>query len=126
MGSHSLLDYGSDYRNLPSSCLYLQNRRLLMGMSKHDAYYEPEDYDTRSDEIEHRTYELMKVGAKYDYRTASAIAEALSELDVAGADSLQAMIDTGDYEKIGRKVMMMALDYMERFAKDAAESEIND
>jgi hypothetical protein len=97
-----------------------------MGMSKHDAYYEPEDYDTRSDEIEHRTYELMKVGAKYDYRTASAIAEALSELDVAGADSLQAMIDTGDYEKIGRKVMMMALDYMERFAKDAAESEIND
>ncbi len=97
-----------------------------MGMSKHDAYYEPEDYDDRSDEIEHRTYELMKVGAKYDYRTASAIAEALSELDVAGADSLQAMIDTGDYEKIGRKVMMMALDYMERFAKNAAESEIND
>ena len=95
-------------------------------LSKHDAYYEPQDYDNRSDEIEHRTYELMKIGAKYDYRTASAIAEALSELDVAGADSLQAMIDTGDYEKIGRKVMMMALDYMERFAKDAAESEIND
>jgi len=97
-----------------------------MGMSKHDAYYEPQDYDDRSDEIEHRTYELMKVGAKYDYRTASAIAEALSELDIAGADSLQAMIDTGDYEKIGRKVMMMTLDYMERFAKDAAENEIND
>jgi len=95
-------------------------------LSKHDAYYEPQDYDTRSDEIEHRTYELMKVGAKYDYRTASAIAEALSELDVESADSLQAMIDTGDYEKIGRKVMMMTLDYMERFAKDAAESEIND
>jgi hypothetical protein len=95
-------------------------------LSKHDAYYEPQDYDNRSDEIEHRTYELMKVGAKYDYRTASAIAEALSELDIAGADSLQAMIDTGDYEKIGRKVMMMTLDYMERFAKDAAESEIND
>ena len=95
-------------------------------MSKHDAYYEPEGYDNRSDEIEHRTYELMKVGAKYDYRTASAIAEALSELDIAGADSLQAMIDTGDYEKIGRKVMMMTLDYMERFAKDAAENEIND
>lgn len=95
-------------------------------MSKHDAYYEPQDYDNRSDEIEHRTYELMKVGAKYDYRTASAIAEALSELDITGADSLQAMIDTGDYEKIGRKVMMMTLDYMERFAKDAAENEIND
>jgi hypothetical protein len=97
-----------------------------MGMSKHDAYYEPQDYDNRSDEIEHRTYELMKVGAKYDYRTASAIAEALSELDIAGADSLQAMIDTGDYEKIGRKIMMMTSDYMERFAKNAAENEIND
>lgn len=97
-----------------------------MGMSKHDAYYEPQDYDDRTDEIEHRAYELMKVGAKYDYRTASAIAEALSELDISGADSLQAMIDTGDYEKIGRKVMMMTLDYMERFAKDAAENEIND
>jgi hypothetical protein len=36
------------------------------------------------------------------------------------------MIDTGDYEKIGRKVMMLAFDYMERFAKDAAEREIND
>ncbi len=95
-------------------------------LSKHDAYYEPQDYDTRSDEIEHRTYELMKVGAKYDYRTASAIAEALSELDVESADSLQAMIDTGDYEKIGRKIMMMTSDYMERFAKDAAENEIND
>jgi hypothetical protein len=43
-----------------------------------------------------------------------------------GADALQAMIDTGDYEKIGRKIMMMASDYMERFAKDAAENEIND
>jgi hypothetical protein len=95
-------------------------------MSKHDAYYEPQDYDNRSDEIEHRTYELMKVGAKYDYRTASAIAEALNELDIAGADSLQAMIDTGNYEIIGRKIMMMSLDYMESFAKDAAESEIND
>jgi hypothetical protein len=36
------------------------------------------------------------------------------------------MIDTGNYELIGRKIMMMALDYMERFAKDAAENEIND
>ena len=95
-------------------------------MSKHDAYYEPEDYDTRSDEIEHRTYELMKVGGEYDYRTTQAVAEAMGDLDAQRADALQAMIDTGDYEKIGRKIMMMASDYMERFAKDAAENEIND
>jgi len=97
-----------------------------MGMSKHDAYYEPQDYDDRSDEIEYRTYELMKVGGEYDYRTTQAIAEAMGDLDAERADALQAMIDTGDYEKIGRKIMMMASDYMERFAKDAAENEIND
>ncbi len=54
-----------------------------MGMNRHDAYYEPDDYDDRSDEIEERTWELMKVGGKFDYRTTSAIAEALSELGVA-------------------------------------------
>ena len=73
-------------------------------MSKHDAYYEPQDYDDRTDEIEHRTYELMKVGGEYDYRTTQAIAEAMGDLDAQRADALQAMIDTGDYEKIGRKI----------------------
>jgi hypothetical protein len=93
----------------------------------HDHYYQPdEDYDNRCDEIDERTYELMKPGAEYDYRTAQAISEAMGDLDTKGANDLQAIIDTGDYEQIGRKVMMMALDYMERFAKDAAESEIND
>ena len=97
-----------------------------MGMNRHDAYYEPNDYDDRSDEIEERTWQLMKVGAQYDYRTTQAVAEAMGDLDKERADALQAIIDTQDYEQIGRKVMMMALDYMERFAKDAAENEIND
>ena len=93
----------------------------------HDHYYQPdEDYDNRCDEIEERTYELMKPGAEYDYRTTQAISEAMGDLDTERADALQAIIDTEDYEKIGRKVMMMALDYMERFAKSAAENEIND
>jgi len=97
-----------------------------MGMNRADAYYEPNDYDDRSDEIEERTWQLMKIGATYDYRTTQAISEAMGDLDKKQADALQAIIDTQDYEQIGRKVMMMALDYMERFAKDAAESEIND
>ena len=42
-------------------------------MSRHDAYYEPDDYDDRSDEIEERTWELMKVGGQYDYKTSQAI-----------------------------------------------------
>jgi len=97
-----------------------------MGMNRHDAYYEPNDYDDRSDEIEERTWQLMKPGAQYDYKTTQAVAEAMGDLDKERADALQAIIDIQDYEQIGRKVMMMALDYMERFAKDAAESEIND
>jgi hypothetical protein len=92
----------------------------------HDHYYEPDDYDDRSDEIEERTWELMKAGAEYDPNDASRVAEALGDLDKERADALQAMIDTGDYEKIGRKVMMLTFDYMEKFAKDAAENEIND
>ena len=97
-----------------------------MGMSRHDAYYEPDDYDDRSDEIEERTWQLMKVGAEYDPKDASRVAEALGELDVDTAKALQDCIDTGNYETIGRKIMMITFDYMERFAKDAAENEIND
>lgn len=90
-----------------------------MGMSRHDAYYEPEDDYDNSDEFDYEVSQLMKPGAEYDYRTTQAIAEAMGDLDKDRADALQAMIDTNDYEKIGRKIMMMALDYMERFAKDA-------
>ena len=97
-----------------------------MGMNRADAYYEPEDYDDRSDEIEERTWELLKVGGKYDYRTSGAIAEALSEMGVDDSQALQDAINTNDYEQIGRKVISMALEYMEHFARDIAEFEIND
>lgn len=97
-----------------------------MGNCRHDSYYEPDDYDDRSDEIEERTWELMKVGGEYDYRTSGAVSEALGEMSVDDSKALQAIIDTENYEQIGRKIMMMALDYMERFAKNAAEGEIND
>lgn len=97
-----------------------------MGMSRHDAYYEPDDYDDRSDEIEARTWELMKVGADYDYRTAGAISEALGDMGVDDAKALQDVIDSNDYEALGRKLIAMSCDYMERFAKESAEFEIND
>lgn len=97
-----------------------------MGMSRHDAYYEPDDYDDRSDEIEERTWELMKIGGEYDYRTSGAISEALGDMGVDDAKALQDVIDTGDYEQIGRKIVIMAMDYMERYAKETAENEIND
>lgn len=95
-------------------------------MNRHDAYYDPQDYDDRSDEIEERTWQLMKPGATYDYRTSGAISEALSEMGVDDAKALQDVIDSGNFEHIGRKIMMMAEAYMEHFAKDTAENEIND
>ena len=55
---------------------------LIMGINRADAYYEPDDYDDRSDEIEERTWQLLKVGGKFDYRTSGAISEALSEMGV--------------------------------------------
>ena len=95
-----------------------------MGMSRHDAYYEPDDYDDRTDEIEEKAWELMKVGAMYDYKTAGAIAETLGELDKDSAKALQDVIDSGDYEALGRKLISMSCDYMEKFALSTAEHEI--
>ena len=92
----------------------------------HDHYYEPDDHDDRSDEIEERTWQMLKVGGKFDYRTTSAIAEMLSELGTDDDKAIQAVIDSGNYEALGRKLIAMSCDYMERFAKDVAENEIND
>ena len=97
-----------------------------MGMNRADAYYEPDGYDDRSDEIEERTWQLMKVGADYDYRTSSAISEALSEMSVDDAKALQDVIDSGDFAMLGRKIISMAMEYMEGHAKEVAEFEIND
>jgi len=95
-------------------------------MNRHDAYYEPDDSNDSSDEIEERTWELLKIGGKFDYRTSGAISEALSEMSINTSQALQDVIDTGDYEAIGRKVVMMAMDYMENHARNVAEFEIND
>ena len=96
-----------------------------MGMNRHDAYYEPEDDYNNSDEFDCEVSQLMKPGAEYDYRTTQAIAEAMGDLDKDRADALQAMIDTNDYEKIGRKIMMMAYDYMEKFAISTVKHDFN-
>jgi hypothetical protein len=97
-----------------------------MGMNRADAYYEPDDYDDRTDEIEARAWELMKVGSEYDYKTSGAISEMMGELDIDQAKALQDVIDSGDYEALGRKIIAMSCDYMETYAMHTAENEIND
>ena len=98
-----------------------------MKMKNYDSWLEAPYHgqDDQSDEIAELTYQLMKPGAEYDYRTTQAVAEAMGDLDAERADALQAMIDTNDYEKIGRKVMMMAYDYMEKFAISTVEHDFN-
>lgn len=87
-----------------------------MGMNRHDAYYEPEDDYNDQEELEHEAWKLTQKGGDYDYQTPQAIAEMMSELDIDMAKDLQAMIDTGDFEKIGRKIMCMTEEFMERQA----------
>ena len=96
-----------------------------MGISKHDAYYEPDDYDDRTDEIEERTWQLMKPGAEYDCKNAGRVSEAISEMSVNDAEALQAVIDTGNFELIGRKIMSMTFDYMEGYATRHAEEDLS-
>lgn len=95
-------------------------------MNRADAYYEPTDYDNRSDEIEERTWQLMKPGAEFDPKDAGRVQEALSEMSANDAESLQIALDTGNFEIIGRKIMSISFAYMESIAKEIAETEINE
>jgi hypothetical protein len=96
-----------------------------MGMSKHDAYYEPEDDDILIEEIEARTHDLMKT-PDYTPWDSGHMAEALSELDVKTSEDLQVCLDLRNFEQIGRKIWSITYDYMESFAKAQATSEIQD
>jgi len=86
-------------------------------MSMHDRYYEPEDGED-FEELEHQAWKMVQKGGQYDFMTTQAISEMMGELDVDQANSLQAMIDTGDFEKIGRKIVCMAEEYMMGHALD--------
>jgi len=95
-------------------------------MNRADAYYEPTNYDDRSDEIEERTWQLMKPNAKFDPKDAGRVLEALGEISLADVESLQNAIDTNNFELIGRKIMSISFAYMESIAKEIAETEINE
>jgi hypothetical protein len=97
-----------------------------MGMSMHDRYYEPDCSGDNSDEVDEMIYQIMKPGAEYDPNDASRVSEALGEMSPKDVEDLQACIDTGNYEIIGRKIMMIAFDYMEGFARSHAEHECQD
>jgi phospholipid N-methyltransferase len=93
-----------------------------MGMSRHDAYYEPED-EPNDDEIRFRTDELMRT-KEYDAYQTDHIVEALSDMSVKDAEALQLVLDTKDHLAIGRKIWDITYSYMEKFAESQAIDEI--
>jgi len=92
-------------------------------MNREDAYYEPDDSEDRTDEIEERVATLMKTKV-YDPFIAGNIVEAMGELSVQQAEDLQDCLDLKDFEMIGRKIWAITYDYMERYALEQAENEI--
>ena len=92
-------------------------------MNREDAYYEPDDSEDRTDEIEERVATLMKTKA-YDPFIAGNIVEAMGELSVQQAEDLQDCLDLKDFEMIGRKIWAITYDYMERYALEQTENEI--
>lgn len=93
-------------------------------MLNNDRYYEPEDDEPNSDEIEYRTAELMKT-KQYDPYQASNVIEALHEMSHKNVEALQLILDTKDFTAIGRKIWSLTYDYMEGYALAEAESEFD-
>jgi hypothetical protein len=89
-----------------------------MGMSKHDAYYEPEDDYTDSDEFQCEVAELMK--DEYNPCTWGNFCEAFEGVqDPEVVAQLEEMLEKRDFMALGRKLWNMSYEYQERFATDA-------
>ena len=94
-----------------------------MGMSRHDAYYEPEDDD--SDLLDERVAELLK--EDYNPSDYQNFAEAVSEAEDNDRKAVEDILKqpTIDYEALGRKLYCMAFEYMERYAENHAQEDLS-
>jgi len=92
-------------------------------MTMHDRYYEPEDDD--SDLLAERISELMK--SDYDPTEYAHFAEAISEAKQSDCEAVEDILKqpTINYEALGRKLFCMAYDYMEKFAENHAQEDLN-
>jgi hypothetical protein len=89
-----------------------------MGMSRHDAYYEPEDDYTDSDEFQCEVAELMK--DEYNPCNWGNFCEAFEGVqDPEVVAQLEEMLEKRDFMALGRKLWNMSYEYQERFATDA-------
>ena len=92
-------------------------------MSRHDAYYEPEDDD--SDLLDERVAELLK--SDYDPTEYSNFSEGICEANESDREAVEDILkqSTIDYEALGRKLFCMAYDYMEKFAENHAQEDLS-
>jgi len=93
-------------------------------MFRKERGFEPPEDD--SAKIEERVAELMK--DEYSPANYSHFAEAISEASKKDSEIIQEMLQRPnvdmDYEALGRKLCVMAFEYMEGFATSHAESEL--
>lgn len=87
-----------------------------MGMSRHDAYYEPQDDYDNSEEFEYEVSELMANDGVNSPNNYINFAEAIYEASKADAEAVEDILCQNpiNYEALGRKLYTMAFDYMEK------------
>lgn len=85
-------------------------------MSMHDRYYEPEDGDDDSEEMEWEIDQLMKGDLNPDHY--SNFAEAISEAEDKDRQAVEDILSQNpiDFEQLGRKLYCMAYEYAEKYA----------
>jgi hypothetical protein len=82
-------------------------------------------YDGEDEEIyiEGRVPELMAT-KDYDPSDVSHMAEAISEASKDDQDIIRDYIEQKDWAKLGQKLYVMSYDYMESYATNAAQREV--
>ena len=89
-----------------------------MGMSRHDAYYEPED-DYEVDQLQEEIYNLVAKDPKYDPADLSNLSEAIGQ-DCNNQELQQFIKDcvvAKDWAKLGLKLYQTSWDYQETCAE---------
>lgn len=85
-------------------------------MSRHDAYYEPED-DYQSEELQQEIDELLKYDPDYDCTELSNLGEAISQANDDVQKTIRDYIEQKDWAKLGLKLYTISLEYQEASAE---------
>ena len=88
-----------------------------MGMSKHDAYYEPADgYDDDGARFDSKVADLLRNDATLNPADQTNFVEALSCLTDEQWATVKDYIDQKDWAKLGLKLHNISYEYMESIA----------